>query len=70
MIPLMDYKQIMQFINENYWWIIANTQSPENREANMDSPLPLGNGHFVDRLGIEYNYEIEIMYGKEFGSWK
>ncbi len=70
MIPLMDYKQIMQFINENYWWIIANAQSSENREVNMDSALPLGNGHFVDRLGIEYNDKIEIMYGKEFGSWK
>lgn len=70
MIPLMDYKQIMQFINENYWWIIANAQFSENREVNMDSALPLGNGHFVDRLGIEYNDEIEIMYGKEFGSWK
>lgn len=70
MIPLMDYKQIMQFINENYWWIIANAQSSENREVNMDSALPLGNGHFVDSLGIEYNDEIEIMYGKEFGSWK
>lgn len=71
LIPLMCFDEIMRYLNRSYWELFASTHSYEEILEHLDHVVPLGDGHAVDRFGVEYTKDgNKVHYGTDFGEWR